>query len=208
VPGVPIRGAGSCHAAERRFVGRRFEVKRQVPSAFAHAAVGASLATALPRTSRPVWLPVVLAVVAAAPDLDVIGLRLGIPYGHALGHRGLTHSIPFAALAGLVSLPLWRRARIERAGLAATLTLLAVASHGLLDTFTDAGLGVGLFVPVSDARYFASFRPLMTSPLSVRAFLSSSGFAILANELRWVGPVALIIAVLGLAVRRAHSLRN
>jgi hypothetical protein len=51
-----------------------------VPSAFAHALVGASLAPALHRRSRPAWLPVVLASLAAAPDLDVLAFRLGIPW--------------------------------------------------------------------------------------------------------------------------------
>jgi inner membrane protein len=34
------------------------------------------------------------------PDADVIGFRLGIPYGHLLGHRGFSHSIAFALLLG------------------------------------------------------------------------------------------------------------
>jgi len=176
-----------------------------VPSAFAHAAVGASFATALPTSSRPFWVPLCLAAVAAAPDLDVIAFRLGIPYSSPLGHRGLTHSLLFAALVGLVSLPLWRMARLERARLAAILTFCAVASHGLLDTFTDAGLGVGLLIPLNDVRYFAPLRPLLTSPLSVRAFFSPDGLAILANELVWVGPVALAVACLGLLSQRLSS---
>ncbi len=174
-----------------------------MPSAFAHAAVGASLAFALPAGSRPLGAPVVLAALAAAPDLDVIAFRLGIPYAHPLGHRGLTHSVVFALCVGLASLPLWRLARVERAGLAAALTFLAVVSHGLLDTLTDAGLGVGLLIPIDDTRYFAPFRPLLTSPLSVGAFFSLRGFAILGNELVWVGPLAATVALAGLGVRRA-----
>jgi len=27
------------------------------------------------------------------PDVDVLGLVMGIPYDHMLGHRGITHSV-------------------------------------------------------------------------------------------------------------------
>lgn len=174
-----------------------------MPSAFAHAVVGASFAAVLPPGARRTPVALALALLAAAPDLDVIAFRFGIPYEHSLGHRGLSHSILFAAAVGLGSLPLWRLAKISRTRLAAALTFCAVASHGLLDTFTDAGLGVGLFIPLADTRYFAPLRPLMTSPLSAGAFFSSHGLAILQNELIWVGPVALLSGLIGLAIRRA-----
>jgi inner membrane protein len=162
----------------------------------------------LPRSARRFWVPLVLAVVAAAPDLDVVAFRLGIPYAHPLGHRGLSHSLVFAALVALVSFPLWRLAKLEPARLAAVLTGCAVASHGLLDTFTDAGLGVGLLIPLTDARIFSPFRPLMTSPLSARAFFSQRGLGILANELCWIGPVAVLIVGGGVAARRVAATRR
>ena len=178
-----------------------------MPSAFAHAAVGASLAASLPPQSRRLWIVVVLAALAAAPDLDVIGFRLDIPYAHPLGHRGLTHSLFFAAAIGVASLPLWRRAGVERARQAAGLTFLAIASHGLLDTFTDAGLGVGLFIPFENSRYFAPFRPLLTSPLSVRSFVSPRGLEILGNELIWIGPFAIAILLGGVVAGKRRVRR-
>ena len=140
-----------------------------MPSAFAHAAVGATLATALPPAARPRLFLLVLAAAAAAPDLDVILHHTGVAYHHPLGHRGFTHSILFAGLAGAASFPVWRRFGAQQPALAGTLTAAAVLSHGLLDMFTDAGLGIGLFIPFENGRYFAPFRPLMTSPLSVAA---------------------------------------
>jgi inner membrane protein len=71
------------------------------------------------------------------------------------------------------------------------LTFAAVASHGVLDTFTDAGHGVGLFIPFDNGRYFAPWRPILTSPLSISRFLSERGLAILQNEACWVGVPAL-----------------
>ena len=34
------------------------------------------------------------------PDADVFGLLVGIPYDSMFGHRGLTHSLLFAAAVG------------------------------------------------------------------------------------------------------------
>lgn len=51
------------------------------------------------------------------PDLDVVGNWMGIPYEHMLGHRGLTHSLPFAAIMSALvvrfgfSGPEWVRVR-------------------------------------------------------------------------------------------------
>ncbi|MEM9177965.1 MAG: metal-dependent hydrolase, partial [Myxococcota bacterium] len=171
-----------------------------MPSAFAHAAVGATLATVLPGPARPRHFVVLLAAAAAAPDLDVVFHQLGVAYDHPLGHRGFTHSVFFAVLLGAASVPAWRRAGATRAGLAGGLTTAAVLSHGLLDTFTDAGLGAGLFIPFDDGRYFAPFRPLMTSPLSIRAFFQGRGLAILANEATWIGPPTLLLAAIAAIV--------
>jgi inner membrane protein len=178
-----------------------------MPSAFAHAAVGASLATLLPRRFRSPWAPVVLGALAAAPDLDVLALQVGVPYAHPLGHRGFSHSLCFAALVGLVSLPLWRRTAPGGARLAALLTGLAVASHGLLDTLTDRGGGVGLLIPFVDRRYSAPWHPILTSPLSVRAFFSERGLAVLSNEAVWIGLpcLALLLLVRGLRSRPGSS---
>ena len=55
-------------------------------------------------------LPVTLTAAAAAailaviPDLDVIGMRYGIPYGDMFGHRGFTHSLFFAVVLAWIAI--------------------------------------------------------------------------------------------------------
>ena len=45
------------------------------------------------------------AICAALPDIDVLGFSFVIRYRDMLGHRGLTHSLPFAlVIACLVAL--------------------------------------------------------------------------------------------------------
>lgn len=149
-----------------------------------------------------------LVVLAILPDLDVLGFYAGIPYGHPLGHRGFTHSLLFALMLGFGSAALsFRDASLcgARGFAIALLCSLACASHGILDAITDAGLGVGFFIPFHDGRYFFSWRPLRTSPLSIGAFMSANGLAILANEAWYVGIPTAAAAALSLALRQARS---
>jgi inner membrane protein len=170
-----------------------------VPSAIAHAAPALALIPLFNRPGTPKRLWALGVVCAAAPDLDVLAFRFGVPYEHALGHRGLWHSIPFAALlAALVCLVAFPRPRpgFSRV-LAWTYLFLATASHGLLDCLTNGGLGVALFSPFDDRRFFFAFRPIEVSPLGVRAFLSERGVAILLSELVWVWlPCAILASLL------------
>ena len=79
----------------------------------------------------------------------------------------------------------------------------------MLDAFTNGGLGVALLSPFDDTRYFFPFRPIEVSPLSVRAFFSAHGLAILRSELVWVwAPCALLACVAFGASRAAGSLRS
>ena len=197
----------SAVAAGRR--PRRGATQKRMASAFSHAVTGAAISTLAPRPYRGVALAAVLAVAAAAPDLDFIGMRLGVPYAHPLGHRGFTHSLLCALLVALpIAVVFSRRAahwgRAEMGLLA--VSFLAYASHGVLDAFTDAGLGVGFFIPFDNARYFFPWRPVRTSPLSLSAFFSRTGVDVMANEIVWIWvPVALLTAAVAAArwVRRA-----
>ncbi len=161
-----------------------------------HAVVAGSLASIASYGVSRSGLAFVLALLAVLPDLDVIGFRLGIPYGHMLGHRGFTHSILFAVLvAGIVPTLCLRGTRVFSRGWwgLATLAFLATMSHGVIDAFTDAGLGVGFLIPFDETRYFAPWRPLATSPLSVVAFVNGPALRILTNELVWIGVPLLIV---------------
>jgi inner membrane protein len=177
-----------------------------MPSTFTHAFAGAAIATLAPAQFRDAKLAAVLAAAAAAPDLDVIAFRFDIPYAHPLGHRGLSHSIAFALV---VALAVWCW-RARGAGLLSPASAglffvvwLACLSHGLLDAFTDGGLGVGFFVPFRDARYFFPWRPILTSPISISEFVSGRGLAVLRSEIGWVWlPITIVLGAVAL-VRRA-----
>ncbi|MCG8588307.1 MAG: metal-dependent hydrolase [Proteobacteria bacterium] len=166
-------------------------------TAFTHVLVGAGLAAGAPTGVSRLRLALWLGAVAALPDLDVAAFWLGIPYEHALGHRGFTHSPAFAAGLGLILA--WVAFPRVPGGLATRLRLAALlaaatASHGLLDAATKGGLGVAFAWPFDDGRWFLPWRPLEVSPVDPRRFFDSRALAILANEARWVwAPLALLL---------------
>ena len=177
-------------------------------TAFTHALVGAAFAHAAPGGLRSGRLFAVAMLLAVLPDLDVIAFWFGIPYGDPLGHRAASHSLAFAAAAGLFAALVGFGAlgRFSRRWWSiAVLLALATASHGLLDAATNAGLGVGFWIPFDDARYFWPWRPLATSPIGIAAFFQPRSLAILANEFVWVWlPVGSALALsTALARRRA-----
>lgn len=177
-----------------------------MPTVFSHAVAGLALATLI-RTPGPVGrLGVAGALAAAVPDLDVAVHWLGVPEGHPLGHRGLSHSLAFAAvLAALLSCTVFRDPgwRGRRLGLWLVL-FVAIASHGILDAMTSGGPGVALFAPFDDTRHFLPWRPIPVSPISPRRFFTQRGVDIMQAEvlLIWLPGAALAIAGAALRGRR------
>lgn len=175
-----------------------------MPTVFAHAAASLAIGTAFHDRELPVRFWVLGVACAVFPDLDVIGLRLGIPYRDMLGHRGITHSLPFAAaLAALVVWLAFADARFagQRRKLW-TFYFVATASHGLLDAFTTGGGGVAFLAPFSAERFFFPWRPIAVSPISIRRFLSERGLRVLGSELRWVLLPSAAFAFAALMIRR------
>jgi inner membrane protein len=174
-----------------------------VPTAITHALVGAALAPWAPRDLPAPRVAATLAACAALPDLDVVGFALGIPYAHPLGHRGLTHSLAFAAALGAL-LGLLARRRGSRPALAlGALAFLACASHGVLDAATDGGRGIGLLLPFRSDRLFFDHRPIPVSPLELDVFFGPRGARVLLAEIGAVWVPALGVALAGAVRRRA-----
>lgn len=148
------------------------------------------------------WAGVACAIL---PDVDAVGLWLGVPYAHAMGHRGFTHSLAFAAiLAALGSAILARRGVSWRISL--PFLFFATASHGLLDMLTTGGLGVALAWPLSEARLFAPVQMIRVAPMRPGPFLGPRGVAVLVSEGLWVGLPSLVLgASLAWARRRVAA---
>ena len=140
---------------------------------------------AIPSGQSIAWL----CVLSMLPDADAIGLSLGIPYAHPFGHRGATHSFVFAALVAIL-VALVERARGGRPVIAAISAGAVVATHPLLDTLTNGGLGCALFFPFDNTRYFAPWTPIPVSPIGLNYF-SFYGLVVAITEIVFFSPFFL-----------------
>lgn len=171
-------------------------------SILTHPIVPVALSFFLPRGAASPALLLAGAVCSIVPDLDVIGFRYGIRYNDMLGHRGLTHSILFAAVLGaLLGFTLFRNAQ-GSSWIIFLFLFLSTLSHTLLDMLTNGGLGVALFAPFSNERYFFPWRPIEVSPIGVGSFLSEWGVRVIVSELRWVWLPSAAVSALGYIARR------
>lgn len=177
-----------------------------MPSVFSHAVAGAALGALFRRPGPPARFWLAGAACAVVPDLDVVGgLLFDLPWRHVLGHRGITHSLAFAAtLATVVTLaafrgPAWRGRRTE----VWLFLALATASHGVLDAMNRASLGVAFFAPFDNTRYFLPWRFIPVSPFALR-FFSARGLEVFKAELLmiWLPSALLVLAAWGARARR------
>jgi inner membrane protein len=175
-----------------------------MPTVFTHAVAALGLGALFYRREVPKGVWVLGAVCAALPDLDVVAFRLGIPYEHVLGHRGISHAPAFAAALAAVLVALFFRRGVPGMGAGALWLYLfvATASHGLLDALTDGGLGVAFFAPFSNERFFFPFQPIEVSPINIRRFLAGRGLEVLRSEILWVWVPAMLLAGAALVWRR------
>ena len=174
-----------------------------MPTIISHPAVPLALALGLGRSVVSTRLAQAGVVASILPDLDVLAFRLGISYEDALGHRGFTHSLLFAVAMALAVACAYRvlDTTFSRAF---WFVLLATASHGILDSFTNGGLGVAFLWPFWDERYFAPLQMIEVSPIGI-AFFSERGARVLLSELAWVWTPCAIVATALLIARKVFA---
>jgi len=171
-----------------------------VPTPITHAFIPIALGKTVTDRKMPLRFWILVVFCSVLPDADVIGFRFGIEYGDFLGHRGFFHSLFFAfLLSSAIVLLVFRKTPLfsKKWWLIWAFFFGISASHGVLDAFTDGGLGIALLSPFCTSRYFSPWRPLRVSPIGIRAFLMFRGGAVLVSEIVWIWlplTVALVIA--------------
>lgn len=121
-----------------------------------HVCLGVLGARAYEPQQRPTWrAAAAFSALALLPDVDMIGRAAGFPDGSMLGHRGATHSLLVAVVAGLVF------ARKPRLAVCAFFT---VASHGFFDMMDTGKLGVAYLWPWTAKQFFLPWRFLPGPP--------------------------------------------
>jgi inner membrane protein len=165
-----------------------------MPTVFTHAAVGfvaSKVAAEITKSNAQVALACM--ALSALPDVDALFIAF-IPYNHPLGHRGLTHSLLFAAVVGAAAAFLFSKAGLANEHSSRSLALLffiVIALHGFFDAMTDGGMGVAFFAPFSNNRYFLPWRPIPVAPLSLGGLLTQRGLHVVRYELALFWPFAL-----------------
>ena len=171
-------------------------------SAFTHAFAAIALGKIFSDRPRG-WRFWVLATGSAVlPDADVITFACGVQYGDPLGHRGFFHSLFFALIWALFVVGVQFRKSNEFWPLTA-LFFIFTASHPLLDAMTNGGLGVALFAPFDNTRYFLPWRPIEVSPISITRFFQEGGGRVLRSEFIYVWLPVLALWLCAWTGRRA-----
>jgi inner membrane protein len=176
-----------------------------LPTIISHAAVPLAIGIGLGRNIVSPRL--LLAGVAASmlPDSDVIGFNFGVAYDSAFGHRGFTHSLFAATVVAALAGCAWRQLQ-STPWKSFLFVFVAMASHGILDSFTNGGRGIAFLWPFSAERFVAPYRMIEVSPIGIAPFLSARGVAVFASEAVWVWVPCLLLGVLLWAGR--HNLKS
>lgn len=139
------------------------------------------------------------------PDIDVLGFKLGVPYGHFFGHRGFTHSITFSVLfAALICFIFYGKYRSQY-GMFIALFLYFFActvSHALLDAMTSGGKGVALLSPFDNDRIFLPWRPIQVAPMSWSGLMTEWGKRVMYSEFKWIWIPGILLTILMLFFRK------
>ncbi len=157
-----------------------------MPTIVSHAMVAVTAGTAARLSRRVILYGALLSVL---PDIDVLGLPLGIGHYDLFGHRGFTHSLCFALLAAAIATAVMGRATtypVTATRPTFVFLFVCTASHGMLDAMTNGGAGIAFFSPFSNERYFFPWTPLEVSPIGWD-FFSGDGLLTLVSEGIWLG---------------------
>jgi inner membrane protein len=172
-----------------------------MPTIFSHAIFASSIGSAYREAYQQTRFWILTAICAMLPDADAIAFAFGVRYESMFGHRGITHSIVFAIIVGIiVSSVFYRHSEIPKLKLASYFALVT-ATHPFLDMFTNGGLGVALFAPFSAERFFSPWRPIEVSPIGLD-FFSDGGFSVISSEIIWIWLPSAVIFLAAWLVRR------
>ena len=175
-----------------------------MPTVISHSIAALAVGKAVAPAGMPAKFWIATAVCAALPDVDVVSFAFGVRYADMFGHRGITHSLPFAVALALVIVLLFFRDTELLSGywwLLVVYFFVVTASHAVLDALTNGGLGVAFFAPFSGQRYFFPWRPIEVSPIGL-GFLSARGVMVLLNEIMWIWTPSAVVVFLAWLFRR------
>lgn len=170
-----------------------------MPTIFSHAitAIPISLGFAEKINKRKI---IILSIIfSILLDFDGIGFQFGIKYNSLFGHRGFSHSLLFILIASIVFIFLTSpKIKLKsKTGLLLFLNFFTIgALHILLDSMTNGGLGVALFSPLSNQRFFLPWRPIEVSAILPQYFFQLDGLTVIKFEPLYLVLPSILISLL------------
>ncbi len=132
------------------------------------------------------------------PDIDGIGFFFGVKYGSFLGHRGFSHSFFFIIIATVIFCFL----AVPKIKIKSKKFLILFANffsigslHIFLDMMTNGGLGLAIFSPITNQRFFLPWQPIEVSSILPQHFLELNGLAVIKFELLFLILPAIALSV-------------
>ncbi|MGH8109698.1 MAG: metal-dependent hydrolase [Arenimonas sp.] len=174
-----------------------------MPTIISHMAIPLAIGLGLGKRKISEHLLCAGVVASVIPDADVIGFKFGIEYASQFGHRGFTHSICFALILGLLAMFAHKKLDCSRLAAFAFVGACA-ASHGLLDMLTDGGLGIALFWPFDNTRYFFPWTGIEVSAIG-RGFFSMRSLSVLASEFIWIWCPSIVLCSILYLLNRTRN---
>jgi len=176
-----------------------------LPTAITHAVVAVATGRAVFSWNMPRRFWPLAIFCSAVPDIDVGLMHYGVEYGDMWGHRGMTHSLLFAVVLGFVVTTWlfrdWVKLGSRRWWALCAYFSLVAASHGVLDAFTNGGLGIAFFAPFDTTRYFMPWTPIEVSAIGVAGFFKYGGLHTLISEVLWIWLPATTTCIAVVALR-------
>lgn len=175
-----------------------------MPTIISHTVVALAAGKAFAPKYVPNHFWLLSIVCSVIPDADVIGFFFGVRYNHFFGHRGFFHSPFFSLLLSIFIVGVFFRS-VEIFSkqwlFYFVFFFLLSASHGVLDAFTNGGLGIALLSPFDNTRYFFPWSPIKVSPIGIKAFFSKWGLIVIKSELLWIWLPSLLIVIISMLIR-------
>lgn len=175
-----------------------------MPTLISHTVVAVANGKAFAPKDVPIYFWLLSIICSIIADADVVGFHLGVPYDHFFGHRGFFHSPFFGLLLSLFIVTIFFKNETvfsKQWFFYFIFFFFLSASHGILDAFTNGGLGIALLSPFDNARYFFPWTPIVVSPLGVKGLLSNWGLMVMKSEILWIWLPLLFIVVVSILTR-------
>lgn len=182
-----------------------------MPTIITHAITAIPISLAFKNQISARRIIILSIIFSIVPDLDGIGFQLGIKYNSLFGHRGFSHSIFFLVITAIIFIFLTSsKIKMKRKSFLLLFTnFFSIGClHILLDMMTNGGLGIALFSPFSNQRFFFSWRPIEVSSILPKYFFELNGLQVIKFELLYLILPSILLSTIFIFKKNVSNINN